>query len=60
MEKFQANKSLRNETGEVRESSRLIRKAFLEVVSFDLGVENCGYAGCILECGAGGCRPSRA
>lgn len=50
---------VRNEIGEVRESPRLIREAFLEVVSFDLRVESRDYARCILGYGAGGCRPSR-
>lgn len=55
-ERFQANKTQRNDTGEVRESSRLIRKVLLEVVNFDLGVKNHGDTGCVLVCGAGGYR----
>ena len=41
-----------NETGQVRESSRLIRGAFLEAMGFDLGVENHFYVRCILWCRA--------
>lgn len=35
---------VRNEIGEVRQSPRLIREAFLEVVSFDLRAESRDYA----------------
>lgn len=51
---------INNETGQVRENPRLIREVFLEVVSFDLEVESHGYAGCILGCGAFGCKPRRS
>ena len=49
-----------NETGEVRESSRLIREAFLEAIGFDLGVESHFYVRCILRCRAFAFRPRRS
>ena len=49
-----------NETGEVRESPRLIRKAFLEATGFDLGVESHFYVRCILRCRGFAFRPRRS